>query len=129
MKVFKSNENSYNESVNFVDDNDVFVGYESFQKCCEKTDWFIGHTIHMEHIEAIPDKDMQNSTDMAEFQFDTSFFLEIECSQLKSGKMVVFRLTDRRNIERFLHIFNVHEGYVHGLTVKHYGSVVKSVEL
>ena len=45
MKIFEGKESSWSDKVNFVDGNDVFVGYDLGQCCCENADWFISEKI------------------------------------------------------------------------------------
>lgn len=40
MKIFNRTE-TWSEKVNFVDDNNVVLGYDLSQRCCETADWFI----------------------------------------------------------------------------------------
>ena len=39
MKIITCDK-QYSYSINFVDENNVFVGYDLEQQCCEEADWF-----------------------------------------------------------------------------------------
>lgn len=110
MKIFDSG-NGWATKVNFVDVNNVLVGYDMGQCCCEHADWFISDersdTISQS---VIPD-------DLEDFVFDKDFFVENSGREFYEGGMVIFRLTNGSR-EIFLHLFNVHNGYYsHGFTM------------
>ncbi len=129
MKVFKDGESSWSEKVNFVDDNDVFVGYDMGQDCCEHADWFIHEEItsYSYDMEDTVDK---NTPDITDYCFDINFFKQIESSDLDAGGMVAFKLTSKNKPDLYLHLFNAHNGYYgHGFTVKHGGETVKNGDL
>ena len=121
IRIFTSAEGQYGTKVNFVDDNNVFVGYDMGQDCCEYADWFISDVatdkIHSE---------LYQPSVLCGFVFDKSYFREIEHKKpespnhyLKKGKMIVFRLVSSDG-EMFLHLFNCHNGYYsHGFEMRH----------
>jgi len=124
MKVFEGTpKNDWGEKVNFIDENNVFVGYDMGQSCCEHAEWFVADEIKRK----MPcEKDRSNSEGLESYRFDPEFFeqptyLEYEDmdgNALDSGEMAVFRMTDGEN-EKFLHLFNCHNGYYdHGFTMK-----------
>jgi hypothetical protein len=114
MKIFDIHDKQYwSNKVNFVDDNNVLVGFDTDQSCCEHAGWFIQNTIWTEGD--IPDD--QTSVDGAyeDWNFDPSFFQEVNPqgdygSVLDDGGCVVFRLT-KGTQEKYLHLFNSHNGY------------------
>ena len=124
---------------NFVDENNVYVGYDSYQSCCENANWFIASSI----LEKIPDaffdgnvdensckknSSLKNEmvaawqqifkpTDLDGYVFDIDFFKELSYSHLDGGGAVAFRLINQDK-EKFLHLFNSHNGYYgHGFSM------------
>lgn len=58
--------------------------------------------------------------------FDTNFFETPECPDLDEGGMAVFRITSGPQ-EKFIHIFNAHNGYYsHGFEFKAGETMIKS---
>lgn len=129
MKIFIEAHGYWGNKVNFVDNNDVFVGYDLSQCCCEHADWFISDAI----AEYLPEE--LNQPDSLEgYNFDTEFFEELnelkredsDWNALDMGAVAVFRLTNGKE-EKYLHLFNCHNGYYgHGFEVKHGGQKVQS---
>lgn len=111
MKIF-NNIKEWSSKVNFVDENNVFVGYDLDQDCCEYADWFISDKPENEIQERV-----ETSEEMGPWRFDRDYFQEVENSRdLDEGRMVRFRLTNGKE-EKFLHLFNCHNGYYsHGFT-------------
>lgn len=118
---------SYPSKVNFVDQNNVFLGYDMNQSCCEHAGWFISNTpidlrnLSAEHKDAIQnDTGKEHDTDeLKDFVFDTEFFQEYECDSdytFDSGGAVVFRIFNpksRKRVkpEKFICLFNCQNGY------------------
>lgn len=125
MRIFNQDE-KWNSKVNFVDINNVLVGYDTEQNCCEKADYFISDKEENE------DKDSQGVlTGLEDYIFDTSYFKEVEPkadkygSCLDSGSMVRFKLISQGKPDLFLHLYNSHNGYYgHGFEFK-IGDVIK----
>lgn len=113
MKIFK-NEGIWSTKINFVDNNNVFVGYDIAQQCCENAGWFISEKEEVNILEnSVPE--------VENYCFDVDYFVKVvdeKCDELDEGKMVRFRLTDGKN-ELFLHLYNCHNGYYsHGFEIK-----------
>lgn len=101
MKYFEKS-NKYN----WVDDNNVFVGYDSGQCCCEQADWFISD------IEEINTQGSSITEDLESYSFDTSYFEDVNSPDINdSGGMVRFRMINPDGKELFLHLYNSHNGY------------------
>ena len=116
MKVFEGTpKGDWGEKVNFVDENNVFVGYDMSQNCCEQAEWFIADKI----LTKMP-IERCNGNGLEDYRFDPNFFERPDALKesdgngnsdaLYNGGMVVFRMTDGKN-EKFLHLFNCHNGY------------------
>ena len=124
MKIFEGNESSYGSKVNFVDSNDVFVGYDTDQSCCEHADWFIAEVVTTYSYEG--DFASKETPNVEEYCFDLTFFQDVESSDLDSGGMVAFKLVSNGKPDLYLHLFNAHNGYYgHGFEVKHGGVIVR----
>ena len=124
MKIFKDEESSWSSKVNFVDDNDVFVGYDLSQCCCEDANWFIADKLmpykYDESCQSLPD------IDVSDYAFDREYFESVESQDLDGGGQVAFRLVSDGKPDLYLQIFNAHNGYYgHGFKVKHGGETVK----
>jgi len=128
MRIFHKSE-SWSDKINFIDENNVVMGYDLSESCCEHADWFISDK---QAFEPIARENTEDGTpeDMPGWNFDRSFFREIEnISVFDEGSMVIFRIT-KGDSEKFIHIFNCHNGYYHhgfefsdnGITIKQ-GSV------
>lgn len=99
MKIFQKN-----GKINFVDDNNVFVGFDYQSSCCENFGWMI--------TQAKPKKEEDQKHEKNEgcegFNFDTKF---MEASgDSDGGGQISFRLIGGKG-ERFLTLWNHHNGY------------------
>lgn len=123
MKIFESEE-SFISKVNFVDENNVLVGYDMDQNCCEDAGWFIAEKITPYYYDW---EKLVVTRNLEEYNFDKNFFQNVESDDLDEGGMVVFRLVANGKPDLYLHIFNAHNGYYgHGFEVKHSGEIVRS---
>jgi hypothetical protein len=93
---------------NFVDLNNVFVGYDSGQDCCENADWFIAEAVDVD-----PDicASLNQPQELEGFIFDPTFFVEASPESLDAGGVVIFRLVNSEGRAKYLHLFNSHNGY------------------
>jgi hypothetical protein len=124
MKVFKDNESSWFTKVNFVDENNVYVGYDLGQDCCEHADWFITDQITPYDYRGTDGP--ENAPNIEDYHFDKEFFQNVESKDLDAGTMIVFRLISEGKPDLYLHLFNCHNGYYgHGFEVKHGGEIVR----
>lgn len=113
MKVFETG-----DKVNFVDSNNVFVGYDLGQDCCEHAGWFIKPepTAYSYEFEPV----LEQAPDVEGYDFDPSYEKGDSGGDLDGGGMTIFRLTSGSLPDLYLHIFNAHNGYYcHGFEVKH----------
>ena len=127
MKLFNSKE--WSSKVNFVDDNNVLVGYDTDQYCCEHAGWFIKDTIRLDTDESSIEYD-KASEELDGYNFDPTFFEESNAGCC-DGLMAIFKLiNETTNGVKYLHLFNVHNGYYgHGFHMSvdnknlHYGTL------
>ena len=110
---------------NFVDVNNVVVGYDAEQHCCENHGWYLSE----QRREDTNDADTIDHKTMFDYVFDPVFFEEAGVSgPFGEGKLVRFRLTAPGNQpDVFLHLFNVHNGYYsHGFEIGMGNTVIRS---
>lgn len=108
-------------SINFVDDKNVFVGYELDQCCCEDAGFAFCHS--EEKFESFDGEGLlykaeQISINLEPYSFDEGFFKESE-ELMDGGAKALFRLVAKDKSELFLILYNNHNGYyAHGFEVK-----------
>ena len=119
MKIFDNNE-QWGSKVNFVDENNVFVGYDTNQDCCEDANWFIKDEMIVEGIGNISNTPhCQELENQESYMFDQSFFFQGECGSLDAGGFVVFKLCSYDHDDKYLYLYNAHNGYYgHGFEFK-----------
>ncbi len=106
MKVFEQN-----SKFNFVDENNVFVGYDAGQDCCEHASWFFSNKVEKGSID---DQEKEIPEGITKYRFDPEFFEQVSNpSDFDEGGMVVFRCVrpDGKKPDIYLHLFNCHNGY------------------
>ena len=120
MKIFNKQE-FFESKVNFVDENNVLVGYDIGRGCCEHADWFIADEITPYSYDCDLNQTLENESD---YRFDPYFFQEVmDSGDLDCGGMVVFRLIGPTT--KYLHIFNAHNGYYsHGFNTENFAESV-----
>ena len=113
IKIFNKNED-WCEKVNFVDDNNLLVGYDLTSNCCEHFDWFISNKIIRDKIREQDKKDF----DLSAYCFDKEFFNkptltedEWGCNELDCGNLAVFKMVGKAKLDLYLHLYNAHNGY------------------
>lgn len=130
MKIFNRS-GPWTSKVNFIDENNVALGYELDQECCESAGWFIA-----DKVAAVPLRDEKlNITEhpncfpkggvyeLRGWIFDPEFRAVITHDELEDGRMVVFRIKNGCE-EKFIHIFNSQNGYYsHGFTFSGQGFI------
>lgn len=100
------------DKYNFIDKNDLFVGYDTRTDCCEYADWDI-----LDKPTRVFEMNARHSGEgLEDYVFDTaSKVLGIEytvsTADLDEGDMVIFRLLHPTKEPLFLHIYNSHNGY------------------
>ena len=102
--LIKENYKNYSSSINFIDSNDNFVGFDMGGQCCEQFGWYISR-------EAIAFDDYGSSVELQEedlvgYRFDTTFV-----DNYNFDETVVFRLVSDKGGVAYLHQFNSHNGY------------------
>lgn len=111
MKIFDQVEPWYNK-VNFVDENNVVLGYDLSQDCCEHADWYISESEKSSYSYESKHEQILEENDLSEYIFDVDFepFYDYDNNCLDEGSDIAFRITNGKK-ELFIHIFNAHNGY------------------
>jgi len=122
MKIFNKD-----GKMNFVDENNVFVGFDYKKDCCEGFGWRIDlkmpETFEFSQRE-YDESDAQNIGDQGinteDWVFDTSFiFQRGDSTALDKGGAVSFRLMKDCKEAGFLTLWNSHNGYYsHGFQMQ-----------
>lgn len=108
MRIFDTN-----GKTNFVDDNNVFVGFDAYQSCCESFGWRLSKERPTD-----TDTEGEDGNDHEGFQFDTEFFEDASHLDSDAGGAVTFRLV-KGDEELFLTLWNHHNGYYsHGFEMR-----------
>ena len=114
MRIFNQTK-AHPAKVNFVDENNVLIGYDLSQCCCENADWFITPD-ERNNTDKTP---QPTSKDVANYSFDPDYFVAVEACDLDMGGMVRFRLVAEGQPDLYLHLYNSHNGYYsHGFDVE-----------
>lgn len=109
MKIFEQN-----GKINFVDENNVFVGFNYIQDCCETFGYcilpaLIGDNVELYHYNEVKPIDYV----LEKLRFDTTFYRTFD-SKISEGDIAVFKLR-HENTDHYLYIYNYHNGYyAHG---------------
>lgn len=133
MKIFTKDNTHWENKVNFVDENNVYFGYDMNGQCCEQYGWFVADKISIpntweefdgKYREPYQDVNAINK-ELVDFVFDTSYFNEFHSQELnqKLGNdltMVILRIVNQdHSKEKFIHVYNCHNGYYsHGFEFK-----------
>lgn len=123
MKVFYK-EGDWSNKVNFVDDNNVLLGYSNEDDCCAHGGWFLADN----STDWLEEEFKEESMDLPGWNFDKEYFkdgaLKKE-SEFTEGNAVQFRLVNGDK-EKFLTLYNFHNGYyARGFEFKEKETVLK----
>lgn len=117
MRVFEKD-----GKVNFVDDNNVFVGYDIRQHCCEDADYKI---TEQEVITGIREVCGLTDKDFPGYNFDTSYFKDVYDNSFDSGGAVIFKCVNEKGNAIYVTIYNAHNGYYsHGFEMSKDGKYI-----
>lgn len=123
IKIFEKIETvkSWENKVNFVDTNNVFVGYDMMQNCCESFGWEICSDTKRENLVKNPD--------LSDYVFDINF---VELNDMSDPKWddiyisVVFKMIAEGKDDLYLHLYNNHNGYyAHGFETSGFNKELK----
>jgi len=126
MQVFDTAKD-FEDKVNFVDENNVFVGYDLGQSCCEHAGYFVS-----DKKEDSLDGEEEETPHLGGYFFDVNYieYCDDKEGDFDSGGMVAFRMTHADKKDLFLHVFNCHNGYYsHGFEFKNGDELIKEDNL
>lgn len=104
MKIFDKD-----GKINFVDENNVLVGFDSVQWCCEDFGFYISELSQFECMEEGRIK-VQTNSPVDDYNFNPNFFET-------HSEAVSFELVAQNKPNLYLFLYNFHNGYYsHGFT-------------
>jgi len=107
---------------NFVDANNVFVGYDSHQDCCELASWYLSFKPGV--FPLIDSDNSINADELDAYSFDTSYFREDSADETAIAE---FKLVAAGLPDIYLILHNTHNGYYgHGFKCEISGTVLRS---
>lgn len=118
MKIFNATE-PWTEKVNFVDENNVVLGYDMGSQCCESFGWFIADRIISDMKDYHSLGRTFDNDDYTDWRFDPHFFQSGgDGSGYDVEAMAIFRIVEQTTKEsRYIHLYNMHNGYYsHGFS-------------
>lgn len=121
MKIFDQIE-GFEDKTNFVDENNIVLGFDRDLQCCEVDDWFISDEINPASQDGT--KELE---DEEKWRFDPEFFYtdSVKCNQHDSIghslNIAVFRIVNAETGGvKYIHICNSQNGYYcHGFVFVH----------
>ena len=133
IKIITSEDaDMWDKKVNFVDTNNVLVGYDTYQCCCEDADWYI-----TDKVSPYGTRSVVESYDLDGYVFDPSFcvkgsevFGESNMGELGEGDQVFFAMVHPEKEKLFLCLYNSRNGYYsHGFEMASGANVITSGSL
>lgn len=118
MREFEAGER-WKTKMNFVDENNVIVGFDTAACCCEDFGWYYSEGEEVAEIVAELSLDAEG---LAPFRFDPEFFRTNDRvgKYDEEGGEVVFKLVHAETgAVIYLHLYNHHNGYyAHGFSLE-----------
>jgi len=110
----------FDTKVNFIDSNNVVVGYDMAQNCCETFGWKI--TSDLAGKEVIHENDAESRQILLDDHwFDTKFLEKREEDSKHPDnyrQVAIFKLNRKKQEPVYLHLYNDQNGYYsHGFTL------------
>ena len=104
--------------INFVDVNNVVVGYDTESFFCEDFGWFI-----RKEIDIKMQQESEKISELESYSFNPKFFekheFEPEDSLDDGGGIIIFQLVSENKPDIYLHLYNIQNGYYsHGFEMK-----------
>lgn len=108
MKIFEGGPGTWACKTNFVDKNNVVVGFDSSQSCCE----YFGYLITAFIPTSTSEEAEENRPEVLEpYVFDTAFVHNDAVPDSDGGGSVTFKLWAIGQPDLYLTLFNHHNGY------------------
>ena len=119
-------------SVNFIDENDLYIGWDDQQCCCEHADYFISdewNTPAYACPQTIPVPDL-SGWNFVDPRILPDTFKEIEDAECDEGRHLAFMIVHSEYGIKWLHFFNAHNGYYgHELLLGEYHNGAKGEKI
>lgn len=119
--------------VNFADENNVVLGYDSEQNCCEVWSWNIDRGSGVRTILTNDNYHIDPAFVEENYVFDPTFFDEVRFSDTDDvGTAAIFKLVNKNdpNDVYYVNLWNVHNGYYsHGFAFSKNEKVIKEGRL
>lgn len=112
--------------INFIDEGDIFVGFDNCAQCCESFGWYIIDKVDASYSNKCDDslEDGFCIASVKGYVFDTSFFELHEENDCDVDMCAVFKIVKSGDRDLYLHLFNHHNGYYsHGFVADIGGDV------
>jgi hypothetical protein len=119
MKIFDQKD-PWHYKVNFVDENNVVLGYDMEQSCCEDANWTVLDEEPIDKISYFDDlfRKNQEPEDYEGFVFDKTYMKDLVLEGGDEGSAVCFKMV-KESEEKFIVVYNAHNGYYsHGFEFK-----------
>lgn len=116
MRVFTGNNTIWCNKVNFVDENNVVLGFNMSATCCEVYGWFISS---LAEVATAADESKPSDDELVPYVFDTSFKVDNLKASNDEGGSATFKLVADGKSDLYVTIYNHHNGYYsHGFSFK-----------
>lgn len=109
MKIFYDTA-TWGGKINFVDKNNVLVGFDMNQSCCESFDWYICDEIDTSK-ETSQETIEQLNAILEDWYFDTTFCGYPPHDHCETSFVVFKLLNPNDGKPKYLHFYNCHNGY------------------
>lgn len=100
--------------VNFVDEKNVALGYDTEDECCAVGGWFLADDPEWWPADETgfqwPDTFKMESMDYPGWNFDTAYFKKRRLPESLDGDAAQFRITNG-DLQKFITLYNHHNGY------------------
>lgn len=111
--IFEKNLGDWDETVNFVDCNNRFVGFDTHKQCCENAGWMFRNK----------EGNAVVNPDLTTYDFEgPSKYTDVTYGEYAYKREAHFKLvsTDSQNQDIYLVLYNLHNGfYRHGVYETH----------
>lgn len=114
MKRFEASEGVWSTKMNWVDENNLLVGFDYDQCCCENFGYYYSVDGKFEADRV----DLDGEHDLDDYVFDPSYHIRQCCERYEDDAEAVFMLINHNHDETsklprvvYLHIYNSHNGY------------------
>lgn len=104
--------------INFVDENNVLVGFSNREGCCEHFGYFFSRELPSSYKKY--EKSVDTNPNLKGYNFNPSFFHQHKTwTNLDEGGAVSFQLNKPDSPDWYLTLFNSHNGYYsHGFVME-----------